>query len=273
MKESNTVILVNCLYEKKDLHCSRYYGTTADGKRLTIAFYGNDRPVYRTVNKRTGRQLKKAVVDHVIKNAVHIDTQIDEATPWHGREWLYDHNTKKYDLRIYDNSRRCVDLEKWVWNQQLTLNSENVLKIINHATGLSYESIKLVDRCSYDAEKPAAWEKIQKQEELNALHNMVEEEVRFLSDRHMDYITKGKNDSSVLLERIAALQAATGVHDADEEKIRRITLAAGGWREKNILSGPHCIIKINNIYTIYNLTQDQYKTINYFMIKDNRITG
>lgn len=272
MKETKTAILVNHLYEKKDLHCSRYYGTTADGKRLTIAFYCNDRPVYRTTNKRTGRPLKKAVVDHVVKNAVHIDTQIDEATPWHSREWLYDHNARRYDLRVYDKSYRYGSLEKWVWNQELTLNNENVLKIINRATGLNYENIMLVDRCSYDAEKPAAWEKIQKQEELDALHNMIEEEIYFLSSRHMDYMTKGRNDSPVLLERIAALQATTGVCDADEEKIKRITLAAGGWREKNILSGLHCIIKLNNIYTIYNLTQDQYKTINYFMIKDNRIT-
>lgn len=236
-----------------------------NGRRYYLTVSSYERTIYRTTNKRTGAPLKKAVVDKVIPDALHIDTTIKAAEYW-GLEYDW-RGCKRYSGYDYDGSSRDVETEKLVYSNCLTYTAENILKIINYITGGGYESINVAYS---ETAKPAEWEAIQARETAAARWDAIEAETNKLSAFIDTYLQRGKNISISTLEKMRALESFTGTTAADVDRIGKLVKRSGGWYEKNIMSSSARLIlkESADCFKVYNLAQNTF-----FRVKNNIITA
>lgn len=235
------------------------------GRRYWVIFSTWMRTYYRTTNKRTGAPLKKAVVDHITRNALLIDTQIDrEETNGLYYDWQ---DSKKYYSYTFTGSRRDSTTEKMPRELDLTYTEENILLILKHITGRDYDGINIVHG---EAVKPAEWETIQAREKAALQREMIGEEIEKLSEWAGKYLEAGKNIGALLLEKMRALESFTGTTAADVDRIKNLVKRSGGWYEKNIMSSSARLVlkESADCFKVYNLAQNTF-----FRVKNNIITA
>lgn len=110
------------LLEHSDCENYRIRGYIVDkyGRDLFVEFTRGYKR--RTTNKRTGTPLKKAIIEHDHK--LCIDTQYDNA----------------------DGSWRDCELERWVWEQDFTYCTGDILKAVNYMAGRkAYTAVVICD--------------------------------------------------------------------------------------------------------------------------------
>lgn len=93
---------------------------------------------YRTTNKRTGAQLKKAVKETILKDGIYIDTQFEKLeTDSTGRTWF--------------SSWRKSDLEEEFYKEHLAYTKESILKIVNrYKIGAPFTDVCLIETTAAD---------------------------------------------------------------------------------------------------------------------------
>jgi len=230
------------------------YVVNEQGRRYWVSFSSWDRTYYRTTNKRTGAPLKKAVVDHITRNALFVDTQIDrEETNGLYYDWA---DSKEYYSYTFTGGGRDSITEKMARELDLTYTEENILLMLKHITGRDYDGISIVYG---EAVKPAEWETIQERETAALRLEMIGEEIEKLSEI-----------GALLLEKMRALESYTGATAADVSRIENLVKRGGGWYEKNIMSSSARLIlkESENCFKVYNLAQDTF-----FRVKNNIITA
>lgn len=241
------------------------YVINDQGRRYWVSFSNWERTYYRTANKRTGAPLKKAVVDHITKNALLVNTQIDrEETNGLYYDWQ---DTKKYYQYIFTGSGRDSTTEKMARDLDLTYTEENILLMLKHITGRDYDGINIVYG---EAVKPAAWDAIAEKEKEALRLESISGQLEILGHWVNEYLNKGQNISRLLLEKINALQEYSGTKFADAVKIENLVKHTGGFYEKNILAscGRVIIKETENTFKVYNLAQNTF-----FRVKNNIITA
>lgn len=95
-----------------------------DGNEYFLSFGGYDKRRTRYTNKRTGAQLKHPVDEVVLENALHIDTEFDNA----------------------NGSWRNCQLEADLREMGLTFTKADILKAVNYISADNYTEIEIVDR-------------------------------------------------------------------------------------------------------------------------------
>lgn len=95
-----------------------------DGNEYFLSFGGYDKRRTRYTNKRTGAQLKHPVDEVVLENALHIDTEFDNA----------------------NGSWRNCKLEADLCEMGLTFTKADILKAVNYISADNYTEIEIVDR-------------------------------------------------------------------------------------------------------------------------------
>lgn len=95
-----------------------------DGRTYTLEFGGCEKKNYRTTNKRTGKPLKKPVIEIVQRNALHINTQYEAS-----------------DGYTYRNPK----LERDVYQSGLSYTKADILKVVNEISSDVYTNIQFID--------------------------------------------------------------------------------------------------------------------------------
>ena len=95
-----------------------------DGNEYFLSFGGYNKRRTRYTNKRTGAQLKHPVDEVVLENALHIDTECENA----------------------NGSWRNCKLEAELCEMGLTFTKADSLKAVNYISCDNYTEIEIVDR-------------------------------------------------------------------------------------------------------------------------------
>ena len=95
-----------------------------DGNDYFLSFGGYDKRRTRYTNKRTGSPLKHPVVEVVLENALHVDTEFDNE----------------------NGSWRNCSLEEELCEMGLTFTKADILKAVNYISCDMYTSVEIVNR-------------------------------------------------------------------------------------------------------------------------------
>lgn len=107
-----------------------YKGTAYN---MFFEFWQCDRNVYRRENKRTGKPLKKPILETVLKDRVHIDTQFErEETDRNGRKW-------------FSSWRKC-DLEEEFYKENHAYTKKDIRDIVNKYAVKKYDGVVLIEQ-------------------------------------------------------------------------------------------------------------------------------
>ncbi len=94
-----------------------------DGRLYIVEFSCFDRYQYRTKSKKSGETLKNPIRELVKECALHIDTQFEEMKP--GDKW--------------PSCWRNIDLEKEIYNLNLSFTIEGIETALEYITGHKYK--------------------------------------------------------------------------------------------------------------------------------------
>lgn len=221
-----------------------------DGRRAFVEFSGYDKTIWRKTNKRTGAALKKAVVDHIEKNRIHMDLYIYE-----NNEVVSDHYNS---FVVFDRCHGDIELQKIA--DHYYYNNESVLEIISKLTGVYYSSFEVVGDCVNHEE----WQKIANQERAEAIDEWTEKEAAEINRQIDKYINCEFFPAflkNVLMKRINLLEKAGGISEDEKEKARAFVnndpcYFAEGFRgdaiafvKDNHDNGGHLVVKCWNLQT------------------------
>lgn len=87
---------------------------------------------YRTINKRTGKELKHPVKELVNANGIMIDTQFERPE-------------KDSFGRVWNMSYRLGKFESEIWNDNLDYTKKAVLEIVNRYSTVKYNKVVLIE--------------------------------------------------------------------------------------------------------------------------------